>query len=116
MEPGKGQFGDGGRGDNAYVYTTLNKPDVDEGESDMATIGPCCNTDYHQGPEKFIEPNPENIQNKKLVVWYVAQLKNDDTKGREYCWAESVLENGVYKTKIYPCFCGPMFIPVNQSK
>lgn len=112
VEPGKGQFGDGGRGDNAYVYTTASKPGTDEGESDMVTIGPCCNTGYQQGPEQFIEPDPDNIQNKKLVVWYVAQLKNDDTKGREYCWAESLLENGVYTTKIYPCFCGPMFIPI----
>jgi hypothetical protein len=112
LEPSRGQFHDGGRGDNAYVYTTVNRKDIDEGESDMVTIGPCCNTDYHQGPEKFIEPNPENIQNQKLVVWYVAQLKNDDTKGREYCWSESVLVNGVYKTKTYPCFCGPMFTPI----
>lgn len=112
MEPGKGQFKDGGRGDNAYVYTTLNRKDIDEGESDLVTIGPCCNTDYQQGPEKFIGSTPDNISKQKLVVWYVAQLKNDDTKGREYCWAESVLENGVYKTKVYPCFCGPMFVPV----
>ena len=112
LAPGRGQFKDGGRGDNAYVYTTLNKPGTDEGEADLVTIGPCCNIDYHQGPEKFIEPVPDNIQNKKLVVWYVAQLKNDNAKGNEYCWAESVLENGVYVTHSYPCFCGPLFIPV----
>lgn len=111
MQPGNGKFNDGGRGDNAYVYITQNKPETDEGEADLVTIGPCCNTDYHQGPEKFIEPAPDNIQNKKLVLWYVAQLKNDDTKGREYCWAESVLENGVYVTRSYPCFAGPMFVP-----
>lgn len=114
MQPGNGKFNDGGRGDNAYVYTTLNKPGADEGEADMVTIGPCCNTDYHQGPEKFIEPVPDNIQNKKLVIWYVAQMKNDNTKGSEYCWAESVLENGLYVTKSYPGFCGPMFVPVKQ--
>lgn len=112
MEPGNGKFKDGGRGDNAYVYTTLDKAGKDEGESDMVTIGPCCNTDYHQGPEKFIEPAPEDIRNKKLVVWYVGQLKNDNSKGNEYCWAESVLENGVYVTKSYPGFCGPLFVPV----
>lgn len=112
VEPGKGQFGDKGRGDNAFTYITVNKATVDEGESDLVTIGPCCNTDYHQGPEKFIEPAPENITNSKLVFWYAAQLKNDNTKGREYCWAESVLENGIYITHTYPCFCGPMFIPV----
>lgn len=114
LQPGNGGFGDGGRGDHAYVYVTQTKAVVDEGEADLVTIGPCCNTDYHQGPEKFIEPSPDNIQNKKLVVWYVAQLKNDDSKGREYCWAESVLENGVYVTKAYPCFAGPMFIPVKN--
>ncbi len=115
LEPGKGQFGDGGRGDNAFVFATLNKQGIDEGESDLVTIGPCCNTDYRQGPEKFMEPVAENIEGKKLVLWYVAQLKNDDSKGREYCWAESVLQNGVYVTKSYPCFCGPMFIPVNKK-
>jgi len=115
MQPGTGKFSDGGRGDNAYVYVTQSKPAVDEGEADLVTIGPCCNTDYHQGPEQFIEPSPDNIQNKKLVLWYVAQLKNDDTKGREYCWAESVLENGIYVTKAYPCFAGPMFVPVKNT-
>jgi hypothetical protein len=112
MQPGNGKFADGGRGDNSFVYVTKNAANKNEGESDLPTIGPCCNTDYHQGPEKFIEPQPENITNSELVVWYVAQLKNDDTKGNEYCWAESVVENGVYKTKTYPCFCGPMFVPV----
>lgn len=115
MQPANGKFADGGRGDNAFVYVTQNKPAVDEGEADLVTIGPCCNTDYHQGPEKFMEPSPDNIQNKKLVVWYVAQLKNDDAKGREYCWAESVLENGVYVTKAYPCFAGPMFVPITKT-
>lgn len=114
MQPGNGKFGDGGRGDNAFVYVTQNKPTVDEGEADLVTIGPCCNTDYQQGPEKFIGSSPDNIQNKKLVVWYVAQLKNDDAKGREYCWAESVLQNGVYVTKAYPCFAGPMFVPTKN--
>jgi hypothetical protein len=58
---------------------------------------------------------PDNIENKQLVIWYVAQLKNDNTKGKEYCWAEAVLQNGMYSTLMYPCFCGPMFIP-NQKK
>jgi hypothetical protein len=114
MEPGRGQFGDGGKGDFSYVYVTKHINSRDEGENDLVTIGPCCNTDYKQGPEKFIEPQPEDIQNSSLVVWYVAQLKNDDRKGNEYCWAESVPENGVWSTKAYPCFCGPMFIPVSK--
>jgi len=114
IEPGKGQFKDGGKGDFSFMYVTKHSNVKDEGESDLLTIGPCCNTDYHQGPEKFIEPEPENIQNTSLVLWYVAQLKNNDQKGNEYCWAESVLQDGVYITKVYPCFAGPMFIPIKK--
>jgi hypothetical protein len=115
VEPGNGQFKDGGRGDFSYLYVTKQLPNRDEGESDLVTIGPCCNTDYRQGPEKFIEPQAESIANSSLVLWYVAQLRNDDRKGSEYCWAETVLNNGIYETKIYPCFAGPMFIPVQSS-
>lgn len=107
--PGQGQFNDKGRGDKAYTYVT--KRQQSEGEGDLPTIGPCCNTDYQQGPEKFIQPAPENIENQPLVLWYVPELKNDDTKGREYCWAESFIENGVYTTRTYPCYSGPMFVP-----
>lgn len=114
LEPGQGQFNDGGRGDNAYLFATKLHPDLDEGESDLVSIGPCCNTDYRQGPEKFIEPGPEDIENQALVLWYVAQIKNDDTKGSEYCWAESYLENGIYKTRSFPCISGPMFVPINK--
>jgi hypothetical protein len=112
IQANTGQMADGGRGDNAYVYVTKNKPDADEGESDLMTIGPCCNTDYHQGPEKFIEPTADSIKGTSLVVWYVAQLKNDDREGNKYCWAESFLENGAFKTKVYPCFSGAMFVPI----
>ncbi|MBX9783514.1 MAG: hypothetical protein K2X48_09495 [Chitinophagaceae bacterium] len=49
IEPGKGQFKDGGRGDFSFVYVTKHDNKRDEGESDLVTIGPCCNTDYHQG-------------------------------------------------------------------
>lgn len=114
VETGHGQFKDKGRGDNAFVYVSRSHPDKDEGESDLVTIGPCCNTDYHQGPEKFIEPNPEPIEKATIVMWYVAQLKNDDTKGNEYCWAESYLKDGLYSTKVYPCFSGPMFVPLQK--
>ncbi len=110
IEPGRGQFGDGGRGDNAWVYVTRYHADKDEGESDLITIGPCCNTDYQQGPEKFIEP--ERIEAAPIVIWYVAQLKNDGEPGREYCWADTVLENGVYVPRVWPCAAGPMFVPV----
>ena len=41
-------------------------------------------------------------------------MKNDDRVGNEYCWAESVLENGVYTAKVYPCFAGPKFVRIEK--
>lgn len=114
MLPAQGQFNDGGRGDDAYVYVTRHHTDRDEGDSNLITIGPCCNEDYQQGPEKFIDAQPEPIREQELVIWYVPQLKNDDTPGSEYCWADQKLVNGVYETKIYPCFGGPMFVPLGR--
>ncbi|MEZ5047299.1 MAG: hypothetical protein R2831_09950 [Chitinophagaceae bacterium] len=113
IEPNHGQFNDGGRGDFPYLYVTKLHADKDEGENDLVTIGPCCNTDYQQGPEKFIEQEP--IENSNIVLWYVCQMKNDDRKGNEYCWSESYLEHGVYKTKVYPCLGGPMFVPLKKQ-
>ena len=108
IEPNRGQFKDNSRGDNAFLYIT--KHNAKEGDADLPTIGPCCNTNFEQGPEKFI--NNENLENQALTVWYVPQLKNDDTIGREYCWAKGYLENGIYKTHIYPCLAGAMFVPI----
>jgi hypothetical protein len=102
--PGNGQFGDGGRGDNAFTYVTKYNPS--EGESDLATIGPCCNNDFQQGPEKFI--NKESLANSDIVMWYVPQMKNDGRPSQEYCWAEAKILNGKYQTVTYPCFAGPM--------
>jgi hypothetical protein len=114
LAPANGQFADGGRGDNAFIFATVQKPGIDEGESDLTTIGPCCNTDYHQGPEKFIEPQADQLGVHPVVVWYVPQMKNSDEKGKEYCWAAAELKNGVYTTNEYPCFAGPLFVPVKN--
>lgn len=111
LEPGQGQFGDGGRGDNAYTYFTAHHPEKDEGERDMITIGPCCNPNHEQGPEKFIEPDPEPLTEEGFVLWYVPQMRNDNTPGKEYCWAQAYLHNGVIESKVFPCYAGPMFIP-----
>jgi len=112
VEPGRGQFGDGGRGDNAYVYVTRHHADKDEGDSDMITIGPCCNEDHQQGPEKFIDSPPEETAASQIVMWYVPQIRIDGTPGHEYCWANSTLVDGVYVAKEYPCYAGPMFVPI----
>lgn len=114
--PSQGQFGDGGRGDDAYIYLTLHHANQDEGDSDMPTISSCCNVGHEQGPEKFINPAPEAIIETPLVLWYVAQLKNDDTPGSEYCWAETVLEQGIYVPVEYPCPSGPMLVPITAAR
>lgn len=109
--PGRGQF-DGERGDNAFVYVTLDHPNRDEGDSDMITIGPCCNVNYEQGPQRFIDN--ESIDGANLVLWYVPQIENDGEPGRQYCWAESALDRGVYVAREYPCYAGPMFVPISN--
>ena len=45
----------------------------------------------------------------------VSRPENDNTPGKEYCWADVVLENGIYNRRAYPCYSGPYFVPiVNQ--
>lgn len=114
VAPGLGQFGDGGRGDNPYTYVTRRHVDRNEGDVDLITIGSCCETHHAQGPEKFIDTPPEPIVDTQLVLWYVAQMKNDDQPGQQYCWAETVVENGIYTPKIYPCAAGPLLAPVTK--
>ncbi len=107
LVPGQGD----NRNDNAFVYLTVTDADHDEGKSDLATLGACCNTDYQQGPEQFITP-AEPATGQDLVIWYVPQLKNDDTPGQEYCWADTIIENGVPVTRSWPCAAGPLFVPI----
>jgi hypothetical protein len=109
IEPGNSQFGDGGRGDHAFTYFSTYKPE--EGEQDTVTLGSCCNKDYHQGPETFIEP-AEPLQDKNLVMWYVPQMKNDGEPDHEYCWADTRVKDGVQNIEVWPCWSGPMFVPV----
>lgn len=109
VEPGRGQFGDGGRGDKAFTYFSAYKPE--EGEQDTVTIGSCCNSDHRQGPEQFIEP-AEPLQDKDVVLWYVPQMKNDGNPGSEYCWADTRVKDGVANVEVWPCWSGPMFVPV----
>jgi len=117
IEPNRGQFlngsgqSDGSKGDFAYTYITANHTDKDEAKSDMVTIGSCCNTNHQQGPEQFMEP-PESLDKQNLVMWYVPQIKNDGAKGSEYCWADTRVEDGIPKIKVWPCYAGPMFVPI----
>ncbi len=110
IEPNQGQFPYGGVGDQAYTYLTTYKSA--EGEADLLTLGACCNTDYQQGPEQFI--NDESLVEAGLVMWYVPQLDNSNEVGEEYCWADTILENGLYQPQVWPCAAGPLFIPIEQ--
>lgn len=112
IEPGTGQFPHN-RGDNAHVYVTRHH--VDEGDDDLITIGPCCNMDHRQGPEKFIDEPPERLAGD-YVIWYVPRLQNDDTPGAEYCWADNVLVDGMYEPRAWPCYSGPMLVPYGARR
>ena len=110
MEPGQGQFGDFGTGDNAYTYLTLQR--ASEGDADTGALGTCCNTDYRQGPHTFV--NGENVRNKNLVLWYVPAsttittwMVNNGYGTRQYCWTDGTSSNPT----TWPCFSGPMFTP-----
>lgn len=110
IAPGNGQPPDDKKSDQAFVYVT--RYHHEEGEADLLTLGNCCNTDFHQGPELFINEPPEPIANSPLVMWYVAQMAINDTPGSEYCWADTKVENGMYIPVTWPCYAGLLFKPV----
>ncbi|MEW5988203.1 MAG: PKD domain-containing protein [Chloroflexota bacterium] len=105
VEPGQGQFGDGGRGDNAFIYAVQHHPA--EGDTDLGMMGDCCLDDYQQGPHLFL--NGESIENEDIVIWYVPQMQTDVTPGSYYCWTVQ----GDPNPETYPCFSGPMFLPTS---
>ncbi|MBK6768953.1 MAG: hypothetical protein IPG72_08090 [Ardenticatenales bacterium] len=113
IAPNRGQLGDGSRGDNAFTYVTVHR--ADEGDGDLLTIGPCCNADAAQGPEKFMAA-PEPLDGDDLVVWIVPQLVNSNAPGAEYCWAEPAVEDGRTVARVFPCAFGPMFVPIGSGE
>jgi cytochrome c5 len=113
------------RGDDALLYVSIHPSGRDEGASDMPPIGTCCNDDHKQGPHRFVEPKEpidtktgSTNANAPLVLWYVAQMVNDARQGHEYCWADFVIDNGVYVPRAYPCYSGPTLFaaPANSSR
>lgn len=107
IEPGQGQFGDAGTGDNAYIYATRHR--ASEGDVDMGIIGDCCVFDHEHGPHLYVDG--EDIDSENLVLYYVPSSKTittwevDNGLGDvEYCWSETT-------TDYWPCFAGPMFVP-----
>lgn len=111
MEPGQdNNFGDLGRGDDAFIYATQHH--ASEGDTDLGIIGTCCNDNYQQGPHIYL--NNEAINNQNIVIWYVPQFVTDpsNTDGDGYyCWTIS----GEPNPETYPCWGGPMFVPIPQQ-
>ena len=108
IEPNRGQFDDGSRGDNATLFATRFKEG--EGEQDLLTLGSCCKLS-EDGVERYMDAQ-ESIDKEDIVLWYVPRIKNDARAGHEYCWADTVLENGELVVKEYPCIVGPKFVPI----
>jgi len=110
IEPNRGQFRDGSRGDNERVFVTKYHPN--EGDADLLTLGSCCKLD-EDGVEQYL--NNEIIEATDIVIWYVPKVQNDDREGHEYCWADSDIdENGNPTVKLYPCSVGPKFVPISK--
>ena len=108
MERDIGQFdGVNGRGDDPFIYAVLHHPS--EGDTDLGTVGVCCNDNHMQGPDAYL--NSENIENVNLVLWYVPQSLTDAIGPDYYCWTLQGEPNPV----TYPCFSGPMFVPFAQA-
>jgi len=108
VEPNRGQFNDGSRGDNARLFITCFKEG--EGDLDLLTLGSCCKLE-EDGVERYLDKR-ENIEGKDLVFWYVPKIQNDARLGQEYCWADTVLEDGRLVVKEFPCSVGPKFVPI----
>lgn len=111
--PDRGQYGKRGRGDAAFAYISKFKKDIDEGVTDLPTIGDCCRYDYKQGPEQYLEP-AESLKGAQLILWYVPRMYNDKRPGYEYCWSKMVAEKGKLSVKTWPGSVGPKFVPVQK--
>lgn len=112
LQPSRGQFAYDGRGDNAFSYFVTDKQ---EGAADLPTFGPCCNEDYRQGPEAFLEP-AEDMEGKSTVIWYVPQMANNNQAGQQYCWTELAIREGRQSFQTWPGIAGPMFVPISTAQ
>lgn len=108
IEQDVGQFGDGGEGDNPFLYPVLHHPN--EGDTDLGVFSSgCCNDNHMQGPHQYL--NNESVANQNLVLWYVPQAVTDASAPDYYCWTLQGEPNPI----TYPCFMGPMFHPINDA-
>ena len=109
IEPGNGQFNDGGRGDNEFFYALRYNVGQGEGDLGVFAIG-CCDEDEH-GPEIYVNNDP--IEDENIVLWYVPQFEISSFGFKPsdfYCWTGTVVPEVVF-----PCFGGPMFTPFEPT-
>ncbi len=105
LEPGRGQFGDGGRGDFEFVYAVAHR--ASEGDNDLGALGAGCCSDFNHGPEQYV--TGESISDSNLVLWYIPQMLTDASAPDYYCWT-------LVPPETYPCFAGPMFHPYTENQ
>jgi hypothetical protein len=43
-------------------------------------------------------------------------MQNDARQGHEYCWADFVVDKGVYVPRAYPCYSGPTLNYVTPTR
>ncbi len=120
IEPGNGQFNDGGTGDDAWLYMT--KYAASEGAVDMSSLGGCCMQTHQQGPHNFI--NGEATADENIVIWYVPDQDTVTSFGASlpegqrpaddaYCWTD--FDDDLLPIAEFPCLAGPMFVPINPA-
>jgi hypothetical protein len=114
VEPGRGQFGDAGQGDNENLFVLQHK--AAEGDTDLGVWGNYAS----DGPEASWVNN-EPVENQNIVLWYVPQMTTDATalqaaegEAAYYCWTVTPASSA-QQPKAYPCFAGPMFVPISAG-
>jgi PKD repeat protein len=105
MEPGRGQFGDEGQGDNEFVYAVVHN--ASEGDNDLPVFSAGCCNNYNHGPEQYV--NGGNTTDANLVIWYIPQALTDAFEPGYYCWT-------LTPPTTFPCFTGPMFHPYGDNQ
>ena len=112
VEPGRGQFGDGGRGDNENLFVLLHKPDQEGDTTDWGGWG-----DHTTAGPKAEWVNNEPVENQNIVLWYIPQMTTQvsalqaNSEADYYCWTVSPSQQ--QPAQPFPCFAGPMFVPIS---
>ncbi len=79
-----------------------------EGDTDLLTLGSCCNLE-DDGIEQFMV-EPESLND--IVIWHVPHITNSTKKGNERCWADThIAKSGNLEVKEWPCSVGLKFAP-----